>query len=389
MVPKVAGSSPVAHPSELASVAELADALDLGSSVFGRGGSSPPSRTTFPAVMSEARYSRQQRLAQIGPDGQQALGAATVAVIGLGALGSVGADLLARAGVGRLLLLDRDVVETSNLQRQVLYTEADALAVRPKAEAAAERLAQVNSEIKLEPFAVDLTAANIHQLLADVDLILDGTDNFATRYLLNDYAVAKRKPYVYAGVVSTHGMLGTIVPGGPCLRCTWPEPPDASTTPTCRSAGVLGPAVAVIAGWAAAEALKILAGKISEVAAGFRYLDVWSGQMQFLHASKDPTCQCCGQADYAWLYGQQGAAAAQVLCSGDAVQLPGLGAGVNLEIVAQKLRGTVTDLHCSARFLRFRAEELDVLIFLDGHILVRGTGDVARARSVVAETVGA
>mgnify|MGYP002639357583 CR=1 FL=1 len=340
--------------------------------------------------MSESRYSRQERLAQIGPDGQHAIGAATVAVIGLGALGSVGADLLARAGIGKLLLLDRDVVETSNLQRQVLYTEADATAVRPKAEAAAKRLATVNSAIELVPLPVDLTAANITELLADVDLILDGTDNFATRYLLNDYAVAHGKPYVYAGVVSTHGMLGTIVPEGPCLRCTWPQPPDASATPTCRSAGVLGPAVAVIAGWACAESLKIIAGAgATEIQAGFRYLDVWTGQMQFIHAAKDEACPCCAIGDYSWLLGQHGTIGAQVVCSGDAVQIPGSGKTVDLLAVSTKLAGTVENLQSSSRFLRFTAQGLDVLLFQDGRALVRGTSEIARARAVVAETVGA
>jgi adenylyltransferase/sulfurtransferase len=275
------------------------------------------------------------------------------------------------------------------LQRQVLYTEADAHAVRPKAEAAAERLAAVNSAIELVPLPVDLTAANINELLADADLILDGTDNFATRYLLNDYAVANAKPYVYAGVVSTHGMLGTIVPAGPCLRCTWPQPPDASSTPTCRSAGVLGPAVSVIAGWAAAEALKIVAGKVDEIDAGFRYLDVWTGQMQFIHAAKDDACPCCVAGDYAWLQGQHGTVSAQVVCSGDAVQIPGNGKMLTLPAIAAKLDGTVDDLQVSSRFLRFRAQGLDVLLFQDGRALVRGTGEIARARAVVAETIGA
>ncbi|MCP4093696.1 MAG: thiazole biosynthesis adenylyltransferase ThiF [Planctomycetes bacterium] len=339
--------------------------------------------------MSESRYSRQQRLAQIGPDGQEAIGAATVAVIGVGALGSVSADLLARAGVGKLLLVDRDVVEMSNLQRQVLYTEADATALRPKAEAAAERLAAVNSEIDLVTLPVDITAANIQELLADASLIVDGTDNFATRYLLNDFAVREAKAYVYAGVVSTHGMLGTIVPGGPCLRCTWPQPPDATTTPTCRSAGVLGPAVSVIAGWAAAEALKIASGQSEEVASGYRYLDVWTGQMQFIHAAKDDACPCCVDSNYEWLSGQHGSVDAQVVCSGDAVQLPAGNQQVDLAAMANKLDGTVTDLQCSSRFLRFRTQELDILLFMDGRALVRGTGDIARARAVVAETIGA
>ncbi|RMH01758.1 MAG: HesA/MoeB/ThiF family protein, partial [Planctomycetota bacterium] len=204
----------------------------------------------------ESRYARQVRLPFLGEDGQDRLGRAAAAVVGLGALGCVAADLLARAGVGRLVLIDRDVVEWSNLQRQSLYCEADAHRSRAKAEAAGERLRAVNSAIRIEAQAADLTAQSLPALLAGLDLAVDGSDNFPTRYLLNDWAVREDRSFVYAGVVSSYGMAGAVTPGGPCLRCTWPEPPAPDDEPTCRSAGVLGPAVAAVAALAAAEAIK-------------------------------------------------------------------------------------------------------------------------------------
>ncbi len=337
----------------------------------------------------ETRYARQERLPVIGEEGQRRLRDSCAALVGLGALGCVSADLLARAGVGRLILIDRDVVEWSNLQRQSLYTEADAEACRLKAEAAAERLAAVNGEVELVLRPADLGAHNLPSLLEGAELVVDGTDNFQTRYLLNDWAVRDRHPFVYAGVVGTYGMAGAILPGGPCLRCTWPEPPAAADAPTCRSAGVLGPAVAAVASLASAEALKILSGHPEAAFPGYRYLDLWSGEQQALRASTDPACPTCGAADFPWLNGARGARPAEVLCGGGAVQVPASGAPVALEAIAGKLEGSVAELRCTPHTLRFRFEELDVLLFADGHALVRGTEDAARARSVVARSVGA
>ncbi len=387
MVLGVGGSSPLTHPNGPARVAELADALDLGSSIERCGGSSPPSRTKL--GMENSRYSRQERLPQIGPAGQEALAQATVAIIGLGALGCVSADLLVRSGVGQLLLIDRDVVELSNLQRQSLYDERQALANIPKALAAEERLSAINSTVAITALATDLTAANITQHLSAVDLILDGTDNFATRYLLNDYAVSAGKNFLYTGVVSTYGMLGLIQPGGPCLRCIWPEPPDAAQTPTCRSAGVLGPAVHVLSALACTEALKILCQQTQAVIPGFRYVDVWQNTLRTMKTSVDPQCPCCGQGLHPWLDGQRGTLAAQVICGGGAVQVPSIcKEGSDLAALAEKLRGTVVNLQCHPSFLRFQLEGLDVLHFADGRSLVRGTEDPGRARAVLAQTLG-
>ena len=339
--------------------------------------------------MSEAtRYDRQTRLPQIGRDGQESLRRAKVAVIGMGALGSHGADLLARAGVGGLILIDRDLVEWSNLQRQSLYTEQDATAGRPKVEAAAERLAAVNHEVALEVQLADLSARNAPALLAGASLLFDGTDNFATRYLLNDWAVAHDVPYVYAGVVATYGLVGTIVPGGPCLRCTYPEPPEAAHTPTCQSAGVFGPAVAVVAGLAAGEALKLAAGRGGAATPGYRYVDLWTGEQRALKSRRDPDCPACAGRRFEWLEGARGAPQAQALCGGGAVQIPAA-AAPDLPALQRKLEGTVEALELRPRYLRFRERGLELTLFADGRVLVRGTEDPAAARALHARTVGA
>lgn len=335
----------------------------------------------------ERRYDRQMRVPQVGEAGQQRLRESTAALIGLGALGGVAADLLARAGVGRLLLIDRDIVEWSNLQRQILFDESDAKAGQPKAIAAQQRLQAVNSEIELVPLLHDLDAGNHRKLLQGASVLVDGTDNFATRYLLNDYAVSEQIPYVYAGVVATYGMIGAIVPGGACLRCTYPEPPSAADTPTCRSAGVLGPAVSVVAGWAAAYALRCLLGEAPQ--AGFRYLDLWSDEERRLRSAKDPDCPCCAAGDFAWADGRRGQKKAEPVCGGGAVQLPAEGAAPQLEVLAQRLQGSVEDLLATPTFLRFRVRDCEVFYFADGRALVRGTEEPAQARSMLAETIGA
>lgn len=336
----------------------------------------------------DRRYDRQMRVPEIGRAGQDKLSQATACLIGLGALGSVTADLLARAGVGRLVLIDRDIVEWSNLQRQMLYTEADADAASTKVDAALARLTAINSEIQLRAHTRDLTASNHHELLSASDVLVDGTDNFSTRFLLNDYAVASSTPYVYAGVVASYGMVGTILPPtGPCLRCTYPEPPDAANTPTCRTAGVIGPAVSVIAGLAATQVLQVLLG--AEAWPGFQYLDVWTGEHRRLKASRDPNCPCCARRNFDWAEGRRGGRAAEPLCGGGAVQVPAGESAPDLAATAARLGDSVEAIQLAASFLRFRREDLEVFLFADGRALVRGTEDPGRARAVLSETIGA
>ena len=339
-----------------------------------------------PMNNSSSRYQRQQRLPQIGTDGQQALASSRVGLVGLGALGSFSAELLARAGVGQLLLIDRDIVEWSNLQRQSLYCEADADSGLPKVVAAATRLGAINSEIELEVKAIDLCAANINSALSGCDLVLDGSDNFAVRYLLNDWAVSTASPFVYAGAVSTYGMSGAIMPTQACLRCTWPEPPDASDAPSCRSAGVLGPIIASISSYASAEAIKILVGAKDALNPGYFMQDLWRNEARNLRASKDPNCPCCVQGQFPWLDGEH-EQTPLVMCGNNSVQLPPLTPS-DLQSAASKLAETVNIISCNSHLLRFDCNDLEVLLFADGRVLVRGTDDPARARSIVARTLG-
>ncbi|MGH9592503.1 MAG: ThiF family adenylyltransferase, partial [Bryobacteraceae bacterium] len=269
---------------------------------------------------AETRYSRQSRFAPLGPDGQDRIRAASVAIVGSGALGTVQAETLARAGVGHLRLIDRDFVEWSNLQRQFLFEETDALDGLPKAVAAARRLARVNSEIVIEPEVADLTPANIEDLLEGIGLIVDGTDNFEVRFLLNDYAVREGIPWIYAAAVGSYGLKLAIVPGRTaCLRCVYPEPPQGAQ-PTCETEGVLAPVTVSIAALAAGDALKILARGADAVTARMTTIDVWSGEIrQTAPPARDPDCPCCGRRDFVHLSGQRRAPIS--LCGRNAVQI--------------------------------------------------------------------
>jgi len=335
--------------------------------------------------MTSDRHARQLRLPEIGAAGQERLASSRVAIVGLGALGSITADALCRAGVGKLRLIDRDVVEMSNLQRQSLYDLQDAERGELKAVAAARRLAAIDPGLELEAIPGELHAGNASTLLADCDLLLDGSDNFPTRYLLNDYAVRYGNSFVYAGVVATYGMSGAVTPAGPCLRCLWPEPPAPEQTETCTSAGVLGPAVAVIGGWSAALALRVLVE--GSAPPDFTTLDPWHGRVHRMKAVRDPACPCCGDQDFPWLEGRRDAPTAEVACAGNAVRLPG-SAVEDLAQVSRRLAGSVQDLQLHPAFLRFRFGPYEILLFAGGQRLVRGTDDPAKARSVLAETIG-
>ncbi len=248
-------------------------------------------------VQPESRYARQEAFAAWGPEAQHALGRGRALVVGVGGLGSWTSDLLTRAGVGFLRLIDDDRLETVNLHRQGLYDEAGAAAGTPKALAAAERLAAINSEVRVEPIVGRITAENIAGLAQDVDLVIDGTDNFAARYLINDACVKLGRPWVFAGVVRAEAQVLAIRPGlTPCLRCLLPEPPPPSASPTCREVGVLGPAVSLVASLQALEAMKLLAGRADAVSPWLLKLDLWANTVSRLRlAGPAPECPCCGR----------------------------------------------------------------------------------------------
>jgi molybdopterin/thiamine biosynthesis adenylyltransferase len=336
------------------------------------------------------RYRRQMRFAPLGEEGQRRLAAARVLICGCGALGSVAADLLVRAGVGFVRIVDRDFLEADNLHRQVLFDEADVANELPKAVAAARRLARINSAVTVEPVVADVTAANIHALADDVDMIVDGTDNFETRFLLNDFAIAAGKPWVFGGCVGAEGQVLTIVPGEtPCLACLVPEPPPAETQPTCETAGVIGPAVSVIASLESVEALKILSGRPDAINRRLTIVDLWRNELRTIGVARldGDACRACGQRDLAWLEGRRGATVA-TLCGRNAVQISSESPSeTSLDALAAKLR-EVGRVSANAYLLRCEVDKYRLTVFADGRTIVGGTDDPAEARIVHARYVG-
>lgn len=338
-----------------------------------------------------ARYSRQVLFPPIGEEGQRRLRFARVALIGCGALGTVLANSLARAGVGFLRILDRDFIELDNLQRQVLFDEHDIAQNLPKAEAAARKLRKVNSAIEIEGIVADVNPSNIESFCQDVDLLLDGTDNFETRFLINDVAVKHNLPWVYGACIAAEGMVLPILPREtPCLRCIWEEAPPPGTTPTCDTAGVLGPVVDVVASIQALEALKILTGRTEALIRDLISIDLWSGQYRRLNvaaAREQADCRCCRHDEFDYLAGRA-ASNSTSLCGRNAVQvLPPAGAVLDLKALAGRLGARYRTSH-NDLMLRFSVDDYQVVVFRDGRAIIKGTSDPAAARSVYSRYVG-
>ncbi len=342
---------------------------------------------TEPPVFG-GRYARQAVLPMIRAEGQQRLADSTLLIVGCGALGSVQAELTARAGVGRLIVVDRDILELHNLPRQLLFTEQDVRDRLPKAEAAARRLRAINSEIIIDPVTTDVTPANVEELVQQADLVLDGTDNFETRYLLNDCCVKLGKPWVYGGVLGSDGTVLAVRPGrGPCLRCLFHEPPDASIMPTCETAGVLNTAVMWVAALEVTEALKIL---VADPAAQFQLhaFDIWRGTRTSITPTQNPDCDCCVKRQFEFLAGKRGSSST-VLCGRHAVQVtPERAAKPDLERLARRL-GPLGRTTMNGLVLEFEIEPHRLVVFPDGRVLVMGTTSPGEARSLVAKYIGA
>jgi molybdopterin-synthase adenylyltransferase len=343
-----------------------------------------------PDALDLSRYARQMRYANLGEDGQRRLAATRALICGCGALGSLLANTLARAGVGRLRLVDRDFVELSNLHRQTLFDEADVAAGLPKAVAAADKLGKINSSVAIEPIVAHVGPQNIETLCEGVDLILDGTDNFETRYLLNDAAVHLNLPWVYGGCVGTEGQTMTIVPGETgCLRCLLPECPPPGSTPTCDTAGVLGPIVGVIASIQAQEAIKILSGNRAAISRQLTVIDLWQNrflQLDVRDLRDRADCPACKQHQFDWLAGQHSSRAA-VLCGRNAVQLTQPGPAVPLDELARRLEG-LGRLTRNPFLVRLKVDNFELTVFADGRAIVQGTDDTAVARTVYAKYIG-
>ena len=330
------------------------------------------------------------RFAPLGEKGQRRLAQSKALLCGCGALGSTIANLLVRAGVGTLRIVDRDFVELSNLQRQSLFDEADAAAGTPKAVAAAEKLRLVNSTVAVEPIVADVEPANVERFCEGVDVILDGTDNFETRFLLNDAAVMLGIPWIYGGCVGAEGRSMTIVPGETaCLRCLMPDCPQPGSVTTCESAGILGPAVGVIASFEAAEALKILSGNRAAISRGLLVVDLWTNEFRQIDVRRlreQVDCPTCKHGRYAWL-SNRAASRAAVLCGRNAVQLSRPDAAVSLDELAERLAG-IGPIVRNQFLLRLTVENCELTIFADGRAIVSGTDDASVARAIYAKYVG-
>ena len=335
------------------------------------------------------RYSRQILFQQIGKSGQKELLNSRVLLVGAGALGAAHAEMLARAGVSFLRIVDRDFVEFSNLQRQTLYSESDARARLPKAIAAKNRIAEINSEIEVEAIIADINHSNVEGFVKDVDLIIDGTDNFQIRYLVNEACVKNNKIWIYGAAVSSYGATMTIIPHQtPCLRCIFEEMPSAGSAATCDTAGVIMPIIAMISAVQITEALKILTGKTDALHESLMQFDVWRNDWRKIKlGNPNADCAVCGQRIFE-LLDAQNADFAAVLCGRDAVQIqPPNASQIDLQNLAGKLKN-VGEIKINEYLLRLKVENYELTVFKDARAIIRGTDDISTARSIYAKYVG-
>ncbi|HJX04219.1 MAG TPA: ThiF family adenylyltransferase [Thermoplasmata archaeon] len=333
--------------------------------------------------MKENRYSRQVLLPEIGVHGQRALGKSSAVVIGCGALGTHALSFLTRAGVGSVKVVDRDIVEESNLQRQTLFSEEDI--GRAKAKVAMERLRGVNSEIEIKGEVVDLSHANIMGIVRGATVVLDATDNMDTRFLVNDACVKLGIPWIYAGAVGTTGMVMPVVPDGPCLRCVFPSPPQPGELATCDTVGIVNTVPGVVASLETTEAFKIMQGK--EPIKDLMFVDVWLGDLQRIKVKKNAECECCGKHNFEYLLAKKRKLVVS-LCGRNAVQI----------VPARPLKGDLDHLRKRLSrlgkvdmidgLLRFKTKAAEITVFPDGRTIVGGTTDLARAKTIYSKYVG-
>ncbi len=337
----------------------------------------------------DERYSRQILFNGIGKEGQQRLLESRALILGCGALGSAHAEALARAGIGRLRIVDRDFVEASNLQRQTMFTEHDAAERMPKAIAAANHIRDFNSEIETEPEVVDVNNSNIERLIEDCDVVLDGTDNFATRYLINDACVKHELNWIYGAAVGSYGVTMTIQPHQtPCLRCVFEEAPPAASAPTCDTAGVIMPIISVVAAVQVSEALKLLTGQHEQLHRSLMQFDVWRNEWRKINPGPPAAgCPTCALARYETLDATAGDFSA-VMCGRNAVQIsPVQPTKVDFKSLAERLRGA-GEVKFNDYLLRFRTGEYEVTVFQDARSIIRGTDEMKIARSLYAKYIG-
>ena len=347
------------------------------------------------------RYHRQILLPGFGEEGQRKLLSSTALILGCGALGTVAANMLARAGVGHLVIVDRDFIEITNLQRQVLFDEQDVADAIPKAEAAKRKLARINSQVKVTAIVDDINFRNIESFADGADILIDGLDNFETRYLANDLAIKNGIPYIYGGAVGTVGMAYAILPATgphqatPCLRCLFDDAPAPGSVATCDTVGVIGPAVSIIANFQVNEALKVLTGNRDSVNPAMLNIDLWANtfmQLRIAEGTASDECLCCGHRRFEYLDGKAGSSSIS-LCGNDAVQLTHKqqAGKIDFNDIAARLQqhGTVKANEFMLRAnISDNQKAYELTLFTDGRAIVKGTGDPSVARSVYAKYIG-
>jgi len=343
----------------------------------------------MPNAAAQARYARQTVLKEIGEAGQRSLARAVAVIAGLGALGSNSANLLARAGVGTLRLVDRDFVDWTNLARQCLFDEEDVTQSLPKAEAARQHLQRINSTIRYEPVIGDINAETVERLVAGATVVVDGLDNFHTRALVNQACVKHGIAFVYGACLGTYGNAATVIPGvSACLNCLLPEIGEATTPPlTCETVGVLGPVATLVAAWQSAEAIKVMVGAKDAVSARLMYVDLWHGDVSTVPMARNAGCRVCGRREFDLLeHGDRLATAS--LCGRDAVQIvPPPTFDLDFELLARTL-ARLFPIDRNPYLLKFRVDDHDVVVFRDGRAMVLGTADPKLALSLYGKYIG-
>lgn len=333
------------------------------------------------------RYEKQILFNEIGSEGQKKLLNKKAIIIGCGALGTVIANNLVRSGIGYLKILDRDYIELSNLQRQMLFDEDDIINSLPKAIAAKNKLEKINSSINIESEIVDVNSRNIENFCKGMDVILDATDNLQTRYLINDISIKLNIPWVYGGAIGSSGMVHTIIPHEtPCLRCMFPEIPPVGSVETCDTVGVLNSITSIVASIQSTEALKILLGYKKNVIKGLKYMDIWSNDSEIIELNLDENCIACGKERYDFL--ERESDEAVYLCGKNSIQINPMQKIAFMDEVINKLSSLSIEINQNAYFIKFLVEEIQFTLFYDGRAILKNTEDINRAKSLYAKYIG-